>query len=113
MNIEPCVAMVNQYLSNRVPGLERLKEMLPVLFQFHRIYVTDRQRAILSKCNLDPTVEQGVGVTFNLPLEILKMRALHPSDSPTEGRRLKLPEEMGNPKRFSQKLARSNKTHRP
>ena len=110
--------MVNQYLLNRVPGLERLKEMLPVLFQFHRIYVTARQRAILSQCNLDPIVEQGVGVTFNLPLETLKMRALHPSDSPTEAhpqaaRRLKLPEEMGNPKRFSQKLARSNKTHRP
>jgi hypothetical protein len=105
MNLEPCIATVNQYLSNRISGLQRLKEMLPVLFQFHKVYVTDRQRAILLACNLDPTVEQGVGVTFNLPLEILKMSAsMQPLDS-TQPRHLRLDEE----RRVSLKLARLNK----
>ena len=107
MNLEPCVTTINQYLSNRVSGLNRLKEMLPVLFQYHKIYTTDKKRSILLACNLAPTMHQWE-VTFDLPLETLKMEGLYKEDSQGP-KHLKLKAVLSSPERFSLKLAKTRR----
>jgi hypothetical protein len=55
---------IRQFVQQESGGLQRLKELLPVFFDLHQIYIRETQRDILTQCNLIP-VQEGVMVTFH------------------------------------------------
>ena len=66
-----CKQVIQSFIHRK--ATERLKELLPTIFDASRIYVTDTQMRILRDCSLTPTLIRH-RVTFLLPAE--------PSSSP-------------------------------
>ena len=56
---------IRQFLARETGGLRRLKELLPVFFDLHRVYALETQKEILAACGLAPVLER-TGVTFRL-----------------------------------------------
>jgi hypothetical protein len=55
--------MIQQFMKQEAGGNQRLKELLPVFFDAHQVYVLETQREILRACNLTP-IQDGHLVTF-------------------------------------------------
>jgi hypothetical protein len=56
---------IRHFVTQESGGLQRLKELLPVFFDLHQIYIMQTQRDILIQCNLIP-IQEGTMVTFHL-----------------------------------------------
>jgi hypothetical protein len=55
---------IRHFVRQESGGLQRLKELLPVFFDLHQIYIIQTQRDILIQCNLIP-IQEGTMVTFH------------------------------------------------
>jgi hypothetical protein len=61
---QQCKATIQAFIA--ADALPRVKELLPVIFDKHKIFVLETQATILRECSLTPTMERNC-VTFELP----------------------------------------------
>ena len=61
---QQCKTTIQTFIA--ADALPRLKELLPVIFDQHRICALETQARILRECSLTPTLERNC-VTFALP----------------------------------------------
>lgn len=68
MQVSSCTAEIRAFARGGTPGLARLKEVLPRIFQHYGIPTKFQQAQILMACRLRP-VQQGPHVTFEFKTE--------------------------------------------
>ena len=74
---EECLQKMLEFKSQGSQGLLRLREVLPVLFDFHRILTREGRTKLLRACLLTPTEQEG-GLTFVMPCEEELSISSHP-----------------------------------
>lgn len=69
MQCESCKETIRSFVRQGPSGLARLKELLPVLFDSHRIFTVERQSQVLTDCLLMPVFQTRPfhHVTFVMP----------------------------------------------
>ena len=67
---QECHRKIESFLKQGQPGMARLKELLPLIFDSHKVLTLDAQKEVLRACNLDPICQTRPfhQVTFALPL---------------------------------------------
>jgi len=64
--VDGCVCEIMAFVRGSRPGLERLKRVLPVIFDTYLVHGFEERSDILRKCSLIP-VADGLSVTFLIP----------------------------------------------
>ena len=61
---QECHKTILEYASQGPQGLARLREILPVLFDYHRILTREARASLLRTCALTPVLCRNGQVTF-------------------------------------------------
>ena len=69
MDLEACRSTIHEFIAAK--NLQRLKELLPVIFDVYGVHARETQKSILAMCSLTPVVETAPWsqVTFQLTTE--------------------------------------------
>ncbi len=64
--VDGCACEIMAFVRGSRPGLERLKRVLPVIFDTYLVHGFEERSDVLRKCSLIP-VADGISVTFLIP----------------------------------------------
>lgn len=72
---QQCKEMIQSFKAAN--ALQRAKELLPVIFDYHRVFALETQARILRECSLTPIMEKNY-VTFEISTETNLISGLSP-----------------------------------